>query len=195
MVLRWKAACVCLVSWPLVACTAEPAEPEGDGQVDGGSGGRSADTLDRSDPTVCIPGVPRTSQLPRLTRVQYDNTIRDLLGIDNRPSTMLAPDTTGSVDQRAWDGYRLAAASLSAEVLGDAALRSRVIPCGPEGEGEACALQLIEELGRRAFRRPLTEEEVGRFQSLFARRGELTASGTFEEAAALIIEAFLSSPS
>jgi len=195
MVLRWKAACVCLVSWPLVACTAEPGEPEGDGQVDGGSGGSSADTLDRSDPTVCIPGVPRTSQLPRLTRVQYDNTIRDLLGIDNRPSTMLAPDTTGSVDQRAWDGYRLAAASLSAEVLGDAALRSRLIPCSPEGEGEACALQLIEELGRRAFRRPLTEEEVGRFQSLFARRGELTASGTFEEAAALIIEAFLSSPS
>src|SRR5690606_5901641 len=83
----------------------------------------------------------------------------------------------------------------SAEVLGDAALRSRLIPCSPEGEGEACALQLIEELGRRAFRRPLTEEEVGRFQSLFARRGELTASGTFEEAAALIIEAFLSSPS
>ena len=64
------------------------------------------------DPTVCVAGVPATSQLPRLTRAEYDNTIRDLLGIDVQPSSMLAPDTLGSVDQRAWDGFQTAADSL-----------------------------------------------------------------------------------
>src|ERR1043165_6884155 len=44
------------------------------------------------DPNVCTPGVPTTSQLPRLTRAEYDKTTRDLLGIDVQPSSMLAPD-------------------------------------------------------------------------------------------------------
>src|SRR6476469_10670517 len=48
------------------------------------------------DPTVCTPGIPATSQLPRLTRAEYDKTTRDLLGIDVQPSSMLAPDTLGS---------------------------------------------------------------------------------------------------
>ncbi len=37
------------------------------------------------DPTVCTPGVPATSQLPRLTRAEYDKTTRDLLGLDVQP--------------------------------------------------------------------------------------------------------------
>src|SRR6185295_9484936 len=45
------------------------------------------------DPTVCTPGVPTTSQIPRLTRAEYDKTTRDLLGLDVQPSSMLAPDT------------------------------------------------------------------------------------------------------
>jgi hypothetical protein len=65
--------------------------------------------------TACTQGVPGTSQLPRLTRAQYDNTIRDLMGITSGPSAMLAPDTPGSVDQRAWDGYKAAADALSAQ--------------------------------------------------------------------------------
>ena len=58
------------------------------------------------DPTVCTPGIPTTSQLGRLTRAEYDKTILDLLGLDVQPSSMLAPDTLGSVDQRAWDGFK-----------------------------------------------------------------------------------------
>jgi hypothetical protein len=146
-------------------------------------------------PSQCAPGVPQTSQLPRLTRVQYDNTIRELLGIDSQPSTMLAPDTPGSVDQRAWDGYQTAAAALATQVMADATARAKVIPCTPSGDGAACASQLVAEFGARAFRRPLTPEEIARFEALFTSRAEYTASGTFDEAAQLIIEAFLVSPS
>lgn len=158
-----------------------------------GSGGPGTGT--QGNPSGCVPGVPGTSQLPRLSHVQYDNTIRDLLGLQTQPSSLLAPDTVGSVDQRAWDGYKLAAETLSAAVLSDATARARAIPCTPTGDGAACAHQLVTELGARAFRRPLSPEEVARFEGLFTDRAALTAHGTFEEAAQLIIEALLKSPS
>lgn len=164
--------------------------------LNGGAGGPGGPgTGAQGNPSVCVPGVPGTSQLPRLTRTQYDNTIRDLLNLQTQPSSMLAPDTVGSVDKRAWDGYKLAAETLSAAALTDAAARARAIPCTPSGDGAACAKQLISELGARAFRRPLTPEETARFESLFTDRAALTAKGTFDEAAQLIIEAFLKSPS
>jgi hypothetical protein len=175
--------------------TAVADDPYGDGDASNvdGTGGTGANP--ENNPTVCVPGVPKTSQLPRLSRVQYDNTIRDLLGIESQPSSMLAPDTTGSVDQRAWDGYQLAAESLAAEVMANADAKARAIPCVPEGDGADCAAQLIEQLGRRAFRRPLTPEETARFTALYTDRAEITDAGTFEEAAELIIQALLLSPS
>jgi hypothetical protein len=148
-----------------------------------------------TDPRVCTPGVPQTTQLARLTHAQYDNTIRDLFGIANQPSSMLAPDTLGSVDQRAWDGYQLAADTVSGQVIADANARSKAIPCTPTGDGSACARQLIEQFGLRAFRRPLTADEIARFVSLYTNRAQLTATGTFNEAAQLILRAFLASPS
>lgn len=149
----------------------------------------------KSDPTICVPGVPGTTQLPRLTRAQYDNTVFDLLGVDSNPSTMLAPDSTGSVDQRAWDGYKLAASTVAEQVMADASLKAAAIPCTPEGDGAACATELIDTLGRRAFRRPLVEEERTRFANLIERRAEITPTGSFDELAQLVIEAFLLSPS
>lgn len=160
-------------------------DPSG-GVVPGGAGGPTS---------ACAPGVPATSQLPRLTRVQYDNTIRDLFGITSQPSSMLAPDTVGSVDQRAWDGYRTAADTIASQVMANASSRSRAIPCTPSGDGSACARQLVEQLGRRVFRRPLTPEETTRFLNLYTNRAQLTATGTFDDAAQLIIRAFLVSPS
>jgi len=127
--------------------------------------------------------------------VQYDNTVRDLLGIEGNPSSMLAPDTTGSVDQRAWDGYKAAADSVSQQVIANPTARSRAVPCTPSGDGASCAQQLIATLGQRAFRRPLTAEETTRFTTMFTNRAALTATGTFDEAVQLIVRSFLQSPS
>ena len=155
----------------------------------GGAGGAGG------GPTACTQGVPPTSQMPRLTRAQYDNTVRELFGIETQPSSMLAPDTFGSVDQRAWDGFQAAAESISTQVMGDAKMRSKAIPCSPTGDGVACATQFIQEFGRRAFRRPLTADEVTRFQNIYATRAQITAAGTFDQAAQVILKAFLVSPS
>ena len=169
----------------------------GVGGTQGVAAGNGAGSVPGVDPEVCVPGVPGTSQLPRLTGRQYDNTIRDLLNISGEPapSSMLAPDTLGSVDQRAWDGYQLAAAELAAQVMADAGLRTAVIPCTPVDDGADCAREIITTFGRRAFRRPLTDPEVARFMKLHAARASITESDTFDELSQLIIEAFLLSPS
>jgi hypothetical protein len=108
---------------------------------------------------------------------------------------MLAPDTAGSVDQRAWDGYKAAADAVATQIMSTPAARSRVIPCTPSGDGAACAQQLISTFGPRAFRRPLTETEIARFNAIYTNRATNTAMGTFDEAAQLIIRSFLLSPS
>ena len=42
---------------------------------------------------------------------------------------MLAPDTLGSVDQRAWDGFKAAADSLAPQVMSNATAKAKVLPC------------------------------------------------------------------
>jgi hypothetical protein len=162
----------------------------GNGPGSGGSGAGGAGGT--TDPTVCIPGIPQTSQLPRLTRTQYDNTIRDLVGISGDHSAMLAPDTPGSVDQRAWDGYQNAAEAIATQVMADPNAQAKVFPCSTDSA--ECARQIIVTFGQRAFRRPLTDAEIARFEKLYTNRAAITANGTMEEAAQLIVRAFLLSP-
>lgn len=145
------------------------------------------------DPNVCTPGVPTTSQLPRLTRAEYDKTTRDLLGLDVQPSSMLAPDTVGSVDQRAWDGFKTAGNSLAAQVMANATAKAKVLPCTTDSA--ACIQQFVTTFGQKAFRRPLTTAEVTRYTNFYTNRATLTQSGTFDQAVQLIINAFLVSPS
>ena len=154
-----------------------------------GAGGSGSVT----PPTACTPGVPATSQLPRLSRIEYDNTMKDLLGLDTQPSSMLAPDTTGAVDQRAWDGFQAAADSLSAQVMASATSKAKVIPC--TADTAACAQQFVTAFGQKAFRRPLTPAEVTKYTNFYTNRATLTQNGTLDQAFQLIIKAFLLSPS
>jgi hypothetical protein len=147
--------------------------------------------------TTCRVGVPATTQLPRLTRVQYDNTIKELFTIDMQASAVLAPDTRGSVDQRAWDGFKMAADTVSAAVMANATAKARYITCTPAtGDmGAACARTVVQTFGRKAFRRPLTTAEESRFVAMFTNRATLTQGGTFDQAMQLILKSFLMSPS
>lgn len=175
-----------------------------DGPADGahgegpeGSGGDSSQDPGsvETDPTICVPGVPVTTQVPLLTNAQYDKTILDLLGVAGKPSSTLAPDTKGSIDSRAWAGYKASAVDLAQQVMSDATLKAGVIPCEPAGDEAACVSTFVQTFGRRAFRRPLTSEEEARFVKIYAERAAITASGTFDEAIELILRSFLMSPS
>ncbi len=176
-------------------------DTDGDGQIDGvdtDGDGQIDEVIDPTPllpPSQCTPGViPATSQLPLLTNAQYDNTLRDLVGVTaTLPSTVLAPDGD-VVDQRKWERYQATAATLAAEIMADAAARAKAITCTPTGTGEECAAHLVADFGSRAFRRPLTDTETAGYLELYANKDSLTETGSFDEAAQLILEAFLQSP-
>lgn len=109
------------------------------------------------------------AELHRLTVVQYQNSVRDLLGADITVPTALEPDsklhgyTSVAAGQQtispvAAEKYEAAARDLAHQVVSDPARRAAVIGC--EVPDEECLRELFTRLGRRAWRRPLERAEV-----------------------------------
>ena len=142
----------------------------------------------------CVPGIPATSQVPRVKNRQYDRVLQDLLGVTTAtsvagpPSSLLVPDFEGSLTDIAWNSYRVAAEEVAAQVMAGAN-RAAFIECDPAAAG--CFEQTIRAFGRKAFRRPLTDEEVQSYMRLTA----LEPAGMPDEIAEAILIAFLVSPS
>jgi hypothetical protein len=155
----------------------------------GGTGGTAG-----PDPSTCVPGIPATSQLTRILNRNYDAAVRDLLGVtgvgaDNRPpSELLFADFDGAMVPDAWRIYQDVASQIAAQVMAGPN-RTMFINCDPATAG--CLTTTIQTFGRKAFRRPLTAEEVASFERL----NNLTPPGTPAEVAEAILYAFLVSPS
>lgn len=158
-----------------------------------------ADAVDAAttQATLCKVGLRPSSQMRLLTHRQYDRTVRDLLGVeqlnefDNHPpSWLLAPDSDVEVTQLGWDAYQAAARAIAEQVMTQSELRGHFVSCDLK-ERDSCLLATVTHFGRRAFRRPLAESEVDEFEQLLAVGSELPA----EDAAQILLEAFLISPS
>jgi hypothetical protein len=145
-------------------------------------------------PGVCIPGVPATSQIPRLLNRQYESVVRDLLGVtglgtDNKPaSQLLVADSDGPMTPDAWRIYQDVGAQIARAVL-TGPNKSKFMACNAGAPG--CLDQTVRTFGRKAFRRPLTDAEVARFQKL----SQTMPAGTPDEVAETTLLAFLVSPS
>jgi hypothetical protein len=147
-------------------------------------------------------GIAPTSQVPRLTNAQYDRVINDLLGVQTLkasnnvpPSTILATDQAGGLTDLGWSSYQSVADMIATQVMADANLKKNFLKCTPTGDGKACLHDTIIQFGRRAFRRPLTTDEVARFDKLVTDGPTITATGTVDEIATTLLYAFLVSPS
>jgi hypothetical protein len=158
------------------------------GTSGGGSGGTGA-------VTSCSPGVPASSQIPRMRNQEYDAVVRDLVGLTTLtsagnmpPSSLLADDFEGEMTDIAWNGYLNAADKIAAEVMAGPN-KAKFIACDPAMAG--CLESTIETFGRKAFRRPLSAAE----KTSFLRLDSLTPKGTPAEVAEAILFAFLASPS
>jgi hypothetical protein len=142
---------------------------------------------------------PGAAPMRRLTRTEYDNTIRDLLGDTSNPAADMVPEaqSLGFDDQ----ATSLAVSKLLAEQYLDAAENIAIratrdmptlLKCDVTVTGQdACAAQFIADFGARAFRRPLDEATTTRLTNLYT-----TAKPTFgfQSAIQLVIEAVLQSP-
>lgn len=173
----------------------------GSGTAGVSAGGSSTGGSGTVDPTNCTPEVKATSQVPRLTNAQYDRTIRDLLGVTNltasngvAPSTLLATDQDGGMTDLAWANYKDVADTLATQVISDPTLKANFLKCTPVAGDATCLHQTVIDFGRRAFRRPLTEAEVARFDNVIAAGPTITPTGTPDEIAQTLLYMFLISP-
>jgi hypothetical protein len=164
------------------------------------SGSESGDAPARDDATD-VPAATR-SGLRRLTATEYDNTVRDLVGDETTlaalylPADLRAPfdnEYTGQIPSAALvEGADLLAGDIAQRLLADPQRRDAVVGCAPTGPGdEACMRSFVERLGRRAFRRPLDEEEVTARVSLLAHAEE---AGDFWFAVDLALRSLLTDP-
>ena len=132
---------------------------------DGGDDGPAASCGDA--PSVGV------APLRRLTRFEYDNTVRDLLGDTTRPAeTTFSPDevvggyasnSVAPISQTQLDQYAAAA-----EDLAEAFVTGPIdawIAC-PLAD-TACVTGFVTDFGRRAFRRPLLDVEIAEYVALY----------------------------
>ena len=147
-------------------------------------------------------GVAITSQVPRLTNAQYDRTIADLLGLQTltasggvQPSTILATDQEGGLTDLGWSSYQTVADQISQQVMADPTLSKNFMSCTPSGDGTQCLHDTIVSFGRRAFRRPLSTDEISRFDQIVANGASMSASSSPQDIATTLLYMFLISPS
>ena len=156
---------VALLFGAMAGCTGEIGNPPG-GPTTGGL----------IDPTAELAVF---SGARRLTRSEYDNTLRDLLQDETRsgfaklPEDVTDPFDNNYTTQQASGALVEAAETLAEEAaaraLADPAILSSILPCAPTGPGDAaCLRQFITTFGRKALRRPLAEDQIGRYLGLQA---------------------------
>jgi hypothetical protein len=170
------------------ACTGILGDPDGTGQA--------LPSVDASE----------RSQFPRLTHAQWENTVKDLLRLDALTgiSASFTGDPLGGVFDNnelmlqvtptLWQDYQIAAEELSALVTSDPALLAGIVPAEP-ADPAARAEAFITSFGRRAFRRPLTGDEIDRFTALFSGAPEILPDiDPFTAGVQLTLQAMLQSP-
>ncbi|MCA9624470.1 MAG: DUF1592 domain-containing protein [Myxococcales bacterium] len=164
----------------------------GDGDGDGDQPGTSQSSL-------CVVDTP----IRRLTRFEYNNTVRDLLGDTTAPASGLPPEeeVQGFNNQAAAlttsellvEQYMRIAEEVSLRATAD--MPKLIGGCDYQTDASACADAFIADFGKRAFRRPLTDAETSRLRGLYDWAVDDPDLGTFEDGIQLVIQEVLQSPS
>lgn len=150
---------------------------------------------------------PGRVTIRRLNRAEYNNTIRDLTGLDLRLADNFPSDDVGngfdnigdvlSIPPILMEKYLDSAMEIAAAVMKDPQSRKTVFPHSPEDENNleqaiAAARMNAVDFATRAFRRPVTEAETERLFELM--RAAWDADATKDEIMQTLITAVLASP-
>jgi len=138
----------------------------------------------------------------RLTHSQYNNTVRDLLGDYSQPASRFPQEdyVDGFKNQLTAQGMPpllVETYSTSAEKLALNAFRigdvNGLVPCRPTSYEDAkCRDAFIRQFGLKAFRRPLSDNELQRYGAAFTTQAK--GSRKFLDGARVVVEAMLQSP-
>jgi hypothetical protein len=135
-----------------------------------------------------------------LTRVEYNNTVLDLLGDATRPADAFPAESaadTGFAEVQRLDDVNVGAYLTAADGLaGRAVARGKAfLGCEPVGAGEdACVRSFVTAFGRRAYRRPLTGAEVDEHMTFYRGALRTTQAMPTNEALATLVTGMLQSP-
>jgi hypothetical protein len=164
---------------------------------DGNDGDDDSDAAGAME-EACAERTIGVAALRRLTAAQYDNTIRDLLGIETSYASTFAPDErigafqsngTAPVGELQVEQYMDAAEEVAQQASEDL---SAILPCDPSVIGEdECADAFLRELAPRAYRRPLGEDELA---ALFDVYASAKATSDFAGGIRVAIQGALQSP-
>jgi len=187
---------------PAGGCSGEVGDPAGgDGGAGGGVGGTSGAGGGAGSGGAAGFSIGANG-LRRLTRVEYDDTLRDLLGDATRPGFAKLPEDaadpfdndyrTQLVSAALVESVETLATDAAARALADPARRDRLVGCTPTGPDDAACLRaFITTFGRRAFRRPLREEEITRY---LAFQSFSVEDKSFYTGAEMVVRALLQDP-
>ncbi len=171
----------------LLACTGCSGEPdsatseastqasttEATSDTTDASSGDSSDSDDTGEPPK--PVIPGEPVMPRLTAVQYQNSVEMLLGL-GLPELPLEPDTnpylfynigaaTTVLSELGTQLYEESAMAITGAVFADEARRLTLVGCNPVSDS-SCTINFLGRFGRQAFRRPLSIDELGRWVAM-----------------------------
>ena len=136
-------------------------------ETSSGDSGPGTNDSSGGDPGDACEVAPGKVGLQRLTRGEYNRTVRDLFGVAGTPADAFPPDSsTGSFDNNA---KSLTISPQLAELLFDAAeavaaeamtnMGSAIVTCDPAQDAD-CASTVLSALALRVYRRPATEAEI-----------------------------------
>lgn len=190
-------------SGPQKSAAAGSGGGSGAGGVSGRGGGAQTGGADGPDPGGIRyepRGAPIYTRAQRLTISQFEHAAIDILRLPAATDLKsgLVPPIAGytqftnnehmlTMDEKSVLAFEEAAEKAAALATESPDSLARLY-AGTDAAG------LVRELGRRAFRRPLSDEEVERYTGIFARGEELYGAG-FANGASLVIRAMLASPS
>lgn len=191
--------------WPgmLVSCATLLAAVPGCSD----EGGRAVDEgpPQCGDETAIFAG---RAPIRRLTRFEFNNTVRDLLGDATFPANALPSEESGNgfgndadaqpVSSLLAEQYSSVAEAIASRVVTTPEMLERLAPCATTisattdaATEEACVRTMVESFAARAYRRPLEADEAG---ELVALQKFIRASSDFSTSVAAVVEAVLQSP-
>jgi hypothetical protein len=178
-----------------------PGSPAG-GKVPSAGGSGAATPGPGGSVNPAAPGDPNaagTLPLRRLTRREYNATVRDLLGDTTLPADQFPSDRDDTFAFRRSGVVAVQDATLirsAAESLAAGAVRNlaTLLPCNAATAGEpVCAKQFVDGFGPRAYRRPLSQADTDHLMALYTA-GRTALKLAFPDAIGLVIEGILQSP-
>ncbi len=147
---------------------------------------------------------PGKVTLRRLNRLEYNNTIRDLLGVENNPSEEFPADDVGYGFDHIGDVLTMPPILMekyldAAEDVLEAFFKNRALVnkhlklANPSIATKQDITRIFSELGNRAYRRPITKDEVAKLEKLsdsLINKGEKPIDGLKAAMLAMLVSPY-----